>query len=212
VLSVRDTGVGISAQDVGQVFEPFFTTKEVGKGTGLGLATVHGVVAQSGGFVTVESESGRGTTFTVYLPQLVAEPAAAGEPAPEAERNTGKGQETILLAEDEDVVRRLAREMLELSGYSVLEAEDGAAALDRAGMAGGTIDLLVTDVVMPGMNGPELAERLRELHGDTRVLFTSGYANTALTDGVLDERTQFLQKPFGITTLTQKVRAVLDAA
>jgi PAS domain S-box-containing protein len=213
VLSVRDTGVGISAQDVGQVFEPFFTTKEVGKGTGLGLATVHGVVAQSGGFITVESESGRGTTFSVYLPQLVTEPAEVGAPAPEAARDTGNGQETILLVEDEEVVRRLAREMLELSGYSVLEAEDGAAALDRADAVGGAIDLLVTDVVMPGMTGPELAERLRELHGGTRVLFTSGYADTALTgDGVLDERTQFLQKPFGITTLTQKVRAVLDAA
>jgi two-component system, cell cycle sensor histidine kinase and response regulator CckA len=213
VLTVRDSGEGIDQATLQRIFEPFFTTKEPGKGTGLGLATVYGIVKQSGGFVEVESEPGEGAAFLVYLPRhdeeamlVVPEPAPA--PVAAAQQN-----ETILLVEDEDVVRRLALEILEQTGYVVLEAPDALEALSIARAHEGRIDLLVTDVVMPKMNGRELAERLTQLIGDVRVLYTSGYTDSEIVqDGMLQPGTAFLQKPFTVAQLADKVKSLLEGA
>jgi PAS domain S-box-containing protein len=212
VLTVRDTGDGMDAETRARVFEPFFTTKEQGKGTGLGLSTVYGIVKQSGGFITVDSDPGAGTTFRIYLTR-VDEPARRrpiqnvdGSLAPD-------GSETILLVEDEEVVRRLIREILERSGYRVLEAPDGAGALEVASGQAQAIDLLLTDVVMPKMKGPELAERLATISPGAKVLFMSGYTDDRIVeDGALTPGTAFLQKPFNPGGLAQKVREVLDAS
>ena len=207
-LAVTDTGCGMDAATRARVFEPFFTTKGE-RGTGLGLATVFGIVKQSGGHVEVYSEVGIGTVFKVYLPRD-REPAAAGRsgvrPPPAA-----RGRETVLLAEDEDGVRGLARLVLERAGYTVLEAPDGGAALALGGGHAGPIHLLVTDVVMPGMGGRELAGRLTTLRPGIGVLFLSGYTDdTVVRHGVLEEDVAFLQKPFSPAALAQKVREVLD--
>ena len=208
-LTVADSGLGMDETTQAHLFEPFFTTKEVGKGTGLGLATVYGIVKQSGGYVWVYSEPGRGTTVKVYLPRVAgeAEPAA---PAPEQQELRG-GQETVLLVEDSAPVRALARRSLEAWGYTVFDAPDGPAAVALSTQHTGGIDLLVTDVVMPGMSGRELAERLAPVRPGMKVLYTSGYTDDAMVrQGVLNAGVEFLQKPFVPETLARKVRAVLD--
>ena len=210
LLSVSDTGVGMPPQVAARVFEPFFTTKEVGKGTGLGLATLYGIVRQSGGHVNVYSEVGVGTTFKVYLPRVESD-AGESDAGPVPMPPT-PGTETILLVEDEAGVRTLARRVLIKCGYAVLEAADGAAAVRVMDGHPGPIHLLVTDVVMPGVGGQVVAERVSERHPGVRVLFVSGYTDDAvIRHGVLGNGVNFLQKPFSPAALAAKVREVLDA-
>jgi two-component system cell cycle sensor histidine kinase/response regulator CckA len=208
VLEVSDTGEGMDAGTQAQVFEPFFTTKPVGEGTGLGLATVYGTVKQSGGDVTVTSMLGRGATFRVLLP-LADAPA---EPVPETTTDTAPdGTETILLAEDEDIVRALVRELLEARGYAVLEAAHPEEALELARAHAEPLDLLLTDVVMPGMSGQALAKQVAVLRPDLPVLYTSAYTNGRIADRLgADGEVNFIQKPFSAEELATKVRAVLD--
>jgi CheY-like chemotaxis protein len=210
LLAVTDTGVGMDAEVRSHIFEPFFTTKEQGKGTGLGLSTVYGIVQQSGGQVAVYSEPGHGTCFKVYLPR-VDEPVEAAAPA--AEVPLPRGTETILLVEDEEGVRDLARETLAAQGYLVLEAASAREALETAGLRYGSLDLVLTDVVLPGMSGPALVAELAARGLDSRVLFMSGFPDRAvLRHGVLELGTAFLAKPFTPDELARKVRAVLDAS
>jgi PAS domain S-box-containing protein len=208
LLSVSDTGTGMDEPAKAHLFEPFFTTKEQGRGTGLGLATVYGIVKQSGGFVWVYSEPGHGTTFKIYLPRVHETPLAPlREGSPEAFRGT----ETILLAEDSAGVRAVAREVLQRNGYAVIQASDGRAALELAATHSGTIHLLVTDVIMPEMSGRQLADRLRDERPGLQVLFVSGYTDDAIIrHGILEPGIAFLQKPFTPEALARKVRAVLD--
>lgn len=209
LLAVSDTGHGMDAATQARIFEPFFTTKETGKGTGLGLATVYGVVQQSGGHIWVYGEPGQGATFKLYLPRVVeaVETGAAGPPAVVGER----GSETILLVEDDEEVRAVARETLEAAGYVVLPAANATEALGRAPGGSRRIHLLVTDVVMPQGSGRGLAERLAPAYQDLRVLYISGYTDDAIVrHGVLEEGTAFLQKPFTPGALLRKVREVLD--
>ncbi len=208
-LSVSDTGTGIPPEVAEQIFEPFFTTKEAGKGTGLGLATVYGIMKQSGGDVTLESEAGRGATFRLYFPRIPEAPAEALPARPAA---APKGSETILLVEDEEMVRHLVRSVLQAQGYTVLEAADGAAAVRLAESHDGPIQLVVTDVVMPGgMGGRDVAEAVSHLHPEARVLFISGYTDDAtVRHRVWQDETHFLQKPFGPGDLARKVREVLS--
>jgi CheY-like chemotaxis protein len=209
-IAVTDTGVGMDAETRGRIFEPFFTTKGPGEGTGLGLATVYGIVKQSGGYLSVYSEEGRGTTFKMYLPRIDAQV----EPRKRQTDVVGDGgTETILLVEDEDIVRTLVREMLESAGYAVVDAGSPARALEVAAEHEGSLDLLVTDVVMPGMSGRDLAERLVASRPGLRVLYTSGYTQDVIShQGVLDSDTAFLEKPFSSAALRRAVRDVLDAA
>ena len=211
-LTVRDTGVGMDGLIKAHLFEPFFTTKGPGKGTGLGLATVYGIVTQSGGAIRVESEPGQGATFTIELPRIDAPADLVGDPAiPSAAPH---GSETVLLVEDEPEVRGLARDILQQQGYTVLESADGDEALRVGREHAGPIHLLVTDVVMPLMGGRELADRLRAGRGETKVLYVSGYTDDAiLHQGVSETGTAaFLPKPFTAAALAHKVRQVLDAA
>jgi len=210
MLAVSDTGTGIDDLTKAQIFDPFFTTKEKGKGTGLGLSTVYGIVKQSGGNIWVYSELKHGTTFKVYLPQLDVVPAKTE--AGVAEPAVADGWETILLVEDEDVVRGLAKKILEQSGYKVLEASRGEEGIRLCLQRTEPLHLLLTDVVMPGTSGKEVADRLRELLPGLRVLFMSGYTDEAIVHhGVLDSNVEFIQKPFTPTSLVRKVREVLDA-
>jgi len=210
MLAVSDTGVGMDAKTQARIFEPFFTTKEAGKGTGLGLATVYGIVKQSGGYIWTYSEPGHGATFKVYLPQVEAPVEATVRP-PEPGRTLG-GTETVLLAEDDELLRPLARGLLEKLGYTVLDAGTAAAALALAHAHGGPIHLLLTDVVMPGESGRQLARRLGEVRPDMRVLYTSGYSDDAIVHhGMLEPGLNYLQKPFTPATLARSVREVLDA-
>jgi CheY-like chemotaxis protein len=208
MLAVTDTGAGMDAETQSRIFEPFFTTKEKGKGTGLGLSTVYGIVKQSGGYVWLYSELGRGTTFKVYLPLAEeAETVLQPEAVPVAD---SPGLETVLLVEDEEHVRRVAREFLEIRGYSVLEAKNGDEALQLAHSHPGPIHLLLTDVVMPGMNGRELWQRL-SWRPEMKVLFMSGYPENAIVQhGTLAKGVMYLQKPFTLNALTHKVREVLN--
>jgi CheY-like chemotaxis protein len=209
MLAVSDTGCGMTEEVRAHVFEPFFTTKEPGKGTGLGLATVFGIVKQSGGHITVYTEVGVGTTFKLYLP-LVGERSRKMQPEI-AVSELPHGTETILLVEDADPVRALAREVLQRSGYTILEARHGLEALVVAEQFKGKIDLLVTDVVMPQMGGPELAKLLRDARPGTKVLYLSGYTDDAVfRHGLLEGETAFVQKPFAMAVLARKVREVLD--
>jgi PAS domain S-box-containing protein len=209
-LTVSDTGCGMDDQTRSHLFEPFFTTKAAGKGTGLGLSTVYGIVQRAGGHVRVKSEPGQGSTFIVCLPR-VEELAPAEEPVGVA-APVLHGAETVLVAEDEDAVRSMVREALEARGYRVLVARNGVEALEMARRYGDYIDLLLTDVVMPQMNGAELAQRLSHMRPGLRVLFVSGYTDDAvIRHGVLEARTAFLQKPFSLDVLARTVREVLDA-
>jgi CheY-like chemotaxis protein len=210
MLAFSDTGCGMDAETQARIFEPFFTTKEHGKGTGLGLATVYGIVKQSGGNVWVYSEPGKGTAFKIYLPRV--EGVAEGSEPAQPRSSILRGTETILLVEDEEMVRSLAREILEAHGYAVSEARDSAEALRICHMHSGSIHLLVTDVVMPGMSGRELAARLGMIHPETKVLYMSGYTDDAVVrHGVLNAGLEFLQKPFSANTFLCKVREVLDS-
>jgi len=210
VLIVRDTGAGMDEDTRSRIFEPFFTTKERGKGTGLGLSMVYGIVKQTGGYIHVESAPGRGTTFTISLPVATAAGGSAAQRTP-LRRPRGRPGETVLVAEDEDGVRAPVRRILVAHGYRVLEAPDGAAALRTAEHHSGKIDLLLTDVVMPGMNGAELARRLRRLRPATRVVFMSGYSAEAVaTHGVLSPGAVFLQKPFSVEELLEGLRSALE--
>jgi len=206
-LAVSDTGCGMTEEVQAKLFEPFFTTKEVGKGTGLGLAMVYGVVKAHGGHVSVYSEVGVGTTFKILLPAT----HEAVDRHPEEVQIETRGTETVLLAEDEENVRRLARRSLESQGYTVLEASSGSEAVRVAREYPGPIHLLVTDVVMPGMGGREAAETLRARRSDLKVLFVSGYTDDAVVrHGIVEADEAFLQKPFTPLTLAKKVRGVLD--
>jgi two-component system cell cycle sensor histidine kinase/response regulator CckA len=209
LLAVSDTGTGMNEEVKSHLFEPFYTTKELGRGTGLGLATVYGIVKQSGGDIRVYSEEGVGSTFKVYLPH--AGPAAPlATPAP-VRPEMPAGQETILLVEDDEAVRSLARRVLSSRGYTLLETKDGQEALRLAAEYPGTIHLLLTDVVMPGMGGTTLAEQLARSRPGLKTLYMSGYTDNAIAHhGVLDPGVAFLQKPFGPMELARKVRAVLD--
>ena len=210
VLTITDTGTGIPADHLPHVFEPFYTTKPSGKGTGLGLATVYGIVKQNHGFVWAYSEPGMGTIFKIYLPCVPDQPSTLEPPDQGAERVL-RGTETVLLVEDEEALRKAAAEFLSLRGYSVLQAKDGLDALSVAKNHGSTIHLAVTDVVMPHMSGGELAKELIRLRPETRVLFVSGYASqTVLDHKVVDVENNFLQKPFTLRQLASKVRMVLE--
>jgi len=209
MLAVSDTGIGMDAETQSHIFEPFFTTKELGKGTGLGLATVHGIVTQSGGRIEVYSEPGRGAAFKIYLPAVAG--AAESLDVIPAAPGAGTGHETILVVEDDRAVREVVAETLSQRGYRVLRAADGAAALEVAKGAGGGIRLLLTDIVMPGLGGRELAQALRAGHPGIRLLYMSGYTDDAvIRHGILEEGTPFLQKPFTAEVLALKVREVLD--
>ena len=211
MLAIHDTGLGMDGEVQAHLFEPFFTTKERGKGTGLGLATVFGIVKQNGGGISVHSEVGQGTTFKIYLPCAErSEAQARPTPLPSAPKSRQR-TETILLVEDEAIVREPVAHLLRTRGYQVLTARNGEEALQISQDHEGPIDLLLTDVVMPQMNGGELAERLRPQRPRTRVMFMSGYADEKIAHhGVLEEGVAFLSKPFTLESLTQKVRAVLD--
>ncbi len=207
VLRVTDTGHGMDAQIRSHLFEPFFTTKGPGKGTGLGLSIVYGVVKQSGGEISVESEPGRGATFTIYLPKAEPEAAVAAQPQEEA---ASPGTETILLVEDEPGVRKLVRQMLAQQGYHVLEAASGMDGIALLEQYPGRVDLLLTDVVMPQMNGCELADRVTHLRPEMKVMYMTGYAENALTQlDVSSSGAPCLQKPFLPDTLARKVREAL---
>ncbi len=209
-ISVSDDGAGIPPEHLPHIFEPFYTTKPSGEGTGLGLATVYGIVKQSKGFIWAYSEHGMGTVFKVYLPCVSDHtPAAATEKI--KTESVARGSETILLVEDEHAVRRATSEFLGIQGYTVLEAKDGLDALSVARNYGSTIHLVVTDVVMPNMSGGQMAEKLSSLRPETRLLFVSGYAGkTVLDHKVVDVETNFLQKPYTLKQLSGKIREALN--
>ncbi len=210
MLSVKDTGSGMDRETQARAFEPFFTTKETGKGTGLGLSTVFGIVKQSGGHICLQSQPGAGSTFTVYLPRVDGAPAA--EPTRPSSPPAAGGQETVLLVEDDDHVRAAARQILEAAGYHVLEVADPREAVDLVAGHATEIHLMLSDVVMPGMNGPRLAQSLTRMRPGLRVLFMSGYTGDTIIDlGLLSEKAEFLQKPLTPEGLTKAVRRALDS-
>jgi len=208
LLAVSDNGCGMDTETLEKVFEPFFTTKELNKGTGLGLSMVYGAVKQNNGFVNVYSEPGQGTTIKIYLPCHAAKAAETKEPKTQA---AARGHETILLAEDEPAILKMTTRMLEQIGYKVLAAGTPGEAIALAREHAGEIHLLMTDVVMPEMNGRDLAKNLLSLYPGLKRLFMSGYtANVIAHHGVLDEGVHFIQKPFSKSDLTVKVREVLE--
>jgi len=211
-LAVSDTGLGMDERTITHIFEPFFTTKEQGKGTGLGLSTVYGIVRQSRGFVSVRSAPGQGSTFEIFLPRETAVPAPVPAPAPAVERpRSGRPSETVLVVEDERQVRNLLSSQLSAEGYTVLAAADGREALTLAEHHSGQIDLLLSDVVMPQMGGPELARAFLARHPETRVVFMSGYADEAVArHGELEQAAAFVQKPWQLPELAGTLRRVLD--
>ena len=210
MLVISDTGAGMDEATRASIFEPFFTTKGIGKGTGLGLSTVYGIVKQSGGTIWVSTEIGKGSAFAIYLPRT-EEVARKSHPASTASPGH-RGTETILIAEDEEGVRRLTTLILQMSGYTVLSASSGAQALGLLERHDGPVDLIITDMVMPGMTGRDLVTRLMEIRPRTRVLYTSGYTDDfLLRQGLSDSETHFIAKPYSAAQLRLKVREVLDS-
>jgi two-component system cell cycle sensor histidine kinase/response regulator CckA len=208
-LSVTDTGCGIPASVLGKIWEPFFTTKEVGKGTGLGLSTVYGIVKQSDGYVGVYSVLGRGTTIKVYLPMVEEDPRRAAAPEARA-RPLRRGHGTVLIAEDEEAVRTLAARALSELGYETLQAEDGRAALDILIERDGRVDLVITDLIMPRMDGKELGEEIARRYAALPVLYMSGYTDDdALLRGLVAPDAPFVAKPFAPDALASRVQDVL---
>jgi CheY-like chemotaxis protein len=206
-LWVKDTGIGMDPDIKSRIFEPFFTTKPVGSGIGLGLSTAYGIVEQSGGHITVESAPGEGTTFGIHFPRHIG---AAETPEPQRPPTAG-GKETLLLVEDEAPVRESVRRLLEWHGYTVIEARNGADALQIYDGDEQEIDLVLTDLVMPGMGGHELVEHLRARHPELRVVFMSGYADKTMTsNGAVRRDTAYVEKPFTVELLMQRLREVLD--
>jgi signal transduction histidine kinase len=209
-LSVSDTGTGMSMETRARLFEPFFTTKDVGKGTGLGLSTVHGIVRQAAGYIVVDSEPGRGTTFDVYLPRV--ENVAPLHVLARAATRRPPSLETILLVEDDAAVRNVVRRMLMLEGYLVLEADNGAVALGVLESHAGRIDAVITDAVMPGMTGQTVLERVRALRPDCKMLMMSGYTADEVTRrGIVPDNVCFIRKPFTATDFSRQVRIALDS-
>jgi nitrogen-specific signal transduction histidine kinase/CheY-like chemotaxis protein len=209
MLAISDTGCGMDAQTLSHIFEPFFTTKEQGRGTGLGLSTVYGIIKQSGGAISADSERGRGTTFTIYLPRIAAPVAEAEEKR--AEPESPRGSETVLVVEDDEIVREVTCQALRRYGYQVIEAANGGEALLACERHQGPIPLMITDVVMPQMSGRELAARLQQLRPEMRVLYMSGHTDDAVfRHGLVDPARFFLQKPFTPSVLAQKVRDILE--
>jgi len=212
MLAVSDTGTGMTNEVKAHLFEPFFTTKEKGKGTGLGLATVYGIVKQSGGYIWAYSERGHGTSFKIYLPRVTETTDGVPERTQQRAR-PAHGTETVLVAEDEAPVRTVARQVLERHGYTVLEAPSAEAALDIVARYSGPVHLLLTDVIMPGMSGPDLAKRLAALRPEVRVVYMSGYTDDAIVrHGMLEPGVVYVQKPFTPDALARKIREVLDGA
>lgn len=209
VLSVSDTGPGISADHLAHIFEPFYTTKPPGKGTGLGLATVYGIVKQNHGFVWAYSEAGMGAVFKIYFPCVRDRTLTIDTPQPVLE-DKSRGTETLLLVEDEEPLRRAVAEFLSFRGYTVLQAKDGLQAMSVANNHGAAIDLAVTDVVMPHVSGGQLAKELALVRPKTKVLFVSGYTGQTVLDHKVDVESNFLQKPFTLKQMADKVRSVLD--
>ncbi|MDE3154456.1 MAG: response regulator, partial [Acidobacteriota bacterium] len=207
-ITVTDTGCGMDARTKARLFEPFFTTKESGRGTGLGLATVYGIVKQFGGYIWVYSEPGLGSTFKLYFPEI--DVAAAASRAAEAQQASAGGSENVLLVEDEDSVRAFTAAVLKRYGYHVLEASAPSEALLLAECVSGSIDLVLTDVIMPGMTGPDMVQRLRQRHPDATILYMSGYPSHVVREGILDANAPFLEKPFTSTSLLEYVRSALD--
>jgi two-component system, cell cycle sensor histidine kinase and response regulator CckA len=212
MVAISDTGAGMDTETQSHIFEPFFTTKGT-KGTGLGLSTVYGIIKQSGGYIWVYSEVGKGTTFKIYLPRVASTGEAVVQVAtPVEQQRVEPGTETILLVEDETNLRYLARQYLEKQGYKVIEAADGAVAMQIAVAHEKVIHLLLTDVIMPGMNGRELAQRISEIRPNVKILYMSGYTENVIGhNGMLDAGVRLLQKPFNLRDLRSKVREVLDA-
>jgi two-component system, cell cycle sensor histidine kinase and response regulator CckA len=214
-VEVRDTGIGIPVENLERIFEPFFSTKEVGSGTGLGLSTVYGIVKQTGGFVFVESANGQGACFSILLPRLQGEEAASAVRQDSAEPQVTRdltGAGTVLLVEDEDPVRLFSSRALRNKGYKVVEAKSGEAALEIIVAGAEKVDLLVTDVVMPRMDGPSLIKEVRALHPHMKVIFISGYTEDAFRKRLGDESDiHFLPKPFSLKQLAGKVKEVMLA-
>jgi CheY-like chemotaxis protein len=209
VLSVRDTGVGMDQATKARIFEPFFTTKEPGKGTGLGLSTVYGIVKQSKGYLLVDSEPGKGAGFTMFFP--IVSGSVAKIPAPAPIRRPPRGSETILMVEDEGSLRAIVSDTLRASGYRVLEADDGLRAIELSDDTAERIDLLLTDVILPGLSGRSVAERLRATRPRMKVIYMSGYTDDFIAEhGVVSPHTVLLEKPFAIALLLLKVRETLD--
>jgi len=212
-IEVSDTGTGIPPEILGKIFDPFFTTKPVGQGTGLGLATVYGIIKQSGGFITLDSEIGRGTTFRIYLPRHHIDQNAVALELERAAPRDVTGQDTILLVEDEEAVRSFAARALRMRGYNVIEASGGEEALEHVRADKAPIHLIITDVVMPNMDGPTMVRQVKRIRPDMQVIFMSGYAEEAFRRN--DEKAEdlhFLPKPFGLKQLAAKVKEVLSGA
>jgi CheY-like chemotaxis protein len=210
MMAISDTGIGMDEETRSNIFEPFFTTKEKGRGTGLGLSTVYGIVKQSGGNIWVYSEPEKGTTFKIYLPRVEKVAETAEKVKATAESLTGS--ETIMVVEDDKMVRDMAKSILQKYGYSILGAPDGEEAIRVSEQHEGPIHLMLTDVVMPGISGRVLAERLAVQRPKMKVLYMSGYTDNAIVrHGVLDKEVILLQKPFTVEALAQKVREVLDS-
>ncbi len=212
MLEVTDNGTGMDPQTQGHIFEPFFSTKELGKGTGLGLASVYGMVKQSGGWISFQSELGRGTSFVIHLPEATGELRSSSKDEERSPSRHKQGSETILVVEDEDQIREMVCQYLQQNGYTVLHAKNGQDALEIVHCYRGSIHLLLTDVVMPQVGGHQLAQDVRRKRPRCKVLFTSGHPEHAtLSDHAPDQMAETLQKPFALNRLAGKIRELLDA-